>query len=192
MHGRAAQRGTPNAQPVRCLLSRQVLAERVQALGRQISGDYAGKQLLVVGVLKGAWVFMADLVRQLTIPVRCDFVMLSSYGAGTQTSGQVRLILDVTQPVRGQDILIVEDIVDTGTAMPWLLEHLRRQEPASIRLCALLDKKVRRRTPVTIDYLGFEIPDHFVVGYGIDWAERYRELDYVGYIPTSDQGEVAR
>ena len=126
---------------------------------------------------------MADLVRQLNIPVHCDFVRLSSYGAGRDTSGAVQLLLDITYAARGQDILIVEDIVDTGTAMPWLVEHLRRKEPASIRLCALLDKPARRRTPVAIDYVGFAIPDHFVVGYGIDYAERYRELDFVGYLP---------
>jgi hypoxanthine phosphoribosyltransferase len=185
MQGRAAQQKTGEAcdTEVRCLFSREVIAQRVAELAWQISADYAGKQPLLIGVLKGAWVFMADLVRHLSIPVRCDFVRLSSYGAARETSGSVQLLLDITYPAPGQDILIVEDIVDTGTAMPWLIEHLRRKEPASIRLCALLDKPARRRAPVTIDYVGFTIPDHFVVGYGIDYAERYRELDYVGYIP---------
>lgn len=172
---------------VHCLYSRDVIAARVAELPRQISADYAGKQPLLVGVLKGAWVFMADLVRQLTIPVRCDFVMLSSYGLASESSGSVKLLLDVTQPARGADILIIEDIVDTGTASAWLIEHLRRKDPASLRLCSLLDKPARRQTPVAIDYVGFTIGDHFVVGYGIDHAERYRELDYVGHMVPPDQ-----
>jgi hypoxanthine phosphoribosyltransferase len=159
------------------------VAGRVGALAARISADYAGRELLVVGVLKGAWVVMADLVRRLTIPVRCDFVKLSSYGDGTSSSGQVRLDLDLSLPVGGQEVLVVEDLVDTGTCLAWLLDHLRARGPAGVRVCALLDKPARRVTPVTIDYLGFTIPDRFVVGYGIDWGERYRELPYVGYIP---------
>jgi hypoxanthine phosphoribosyltransferase len=170
-----------------CLFSREVLAERVAALARQISADYAGKQPLVVGVLKGAWVFMADLVRELAIPVHCDFVRLSSYGNRTETSGAVSLLLDISQDPRGQDILIVEDIVDTGTALHWLRAHLRAKQPASIRVCTLLDKPARRRQPVAIDYVGFTIDDHFVVGYGIDHAERYRDLDFVGYITQASE-----
>lgn len=167
---------------VQVLLSSQEIAERVAALGRQISADYAGKQPLLVGVLKGAWVFMADLVRHLTIPVRCDFVMASSYGTGTHSSGTVVLRLDLTTPAQGQDILLIEDIIDTGTTIPWLRNHLAKQGPASVRLCALLDKPARRTLPVDIDYVGFTIPDRFVVGYGIDCGERYRELPYVGFI----------
>lgn len=170
------------AQDVPCLISSAELAQRVQELARQISADYAGKPLVLVGVLKGAWVFLADLVRHLTIPVRCDFVKLSSYGAGTSTSGTVQVHLDLSMPVEGQDVLIIEDIIDTGTSTHWLIEHLKSRRPASLRLCALLDKPQRRLLPVTIDYVGFTIPDHFVVGYGIDWNERYRELPYVGHI----------
>jgi hypoxanthine phosphoribosyltransferase len=173
----------PSAQTeVRCLLTEQQLRQRVGDLARQISADYAGKQLLVVGVLKGAWVFMADLVRRLTIPVRCDFVKLSSYGEGTTTTGQVRIHLDVSASVKGYDVLIIEDIVDTGTCSLWLVDHLRRKNPASVRLCALLDKPVRRLAPVPIDYVGFTIADHFVVGYGIDWQEKYRQLPYIADI----------
>jgi hypoxanthine phosphoribosyltransferase len=168
--------------PVPCLLSADQIALRVRELGQEISRDYAGKSPLFVGVLKGAWVFMADLVRQLTIPVHCDFVMLSSYGTGTTSSGQIGLRLDLSTPVAGQDLLIVEDIIDTGHTMPWLIAHLEKRQPASIRLCALLDKPSRRRLPVRIDYLGFTVPDRFIVGYGIDCAEQYRELPYVGYI----------
>ena len=172
-----------SAQPeVCCLLSEQQIGERVGELARQISADYDDKPLLVVGVLKGAWVFMADLVRRLTIPVRCDFVKLSSYGNDTTTTGCVQLHLDVSSPVEGRDILVIEDIVDTGTCLVWLLDHLRRKGPASVRVCALLDKPARRLTPVSIDYVGFTIADHFVVGYGIDWQERYRQLPYVAYV----------
>jgi hypoxanthine phosphoribosyltransferase len=172
----------PTPQEVHRLLSEQQIAQRVGELAQQISADYAGRRPLLVGVLKGAWVFMADLVRRLTIPVRCDFVKLSSYGAGTTTAGQVQLHLDLCLSVEGQDILIIEDIVDSGTCAVWLVDHLRAKKPASIRLCALLDKPSRRIAPVEVDYLGFAIADHFVVGYGIDWDERYRELPYIGHI----------
>lgn len=165
---------------VRCLIARAEIDRRVAELARQISADYAGKLPLVVGVLKGAWVFMADLVRQLTTPVRCDFVKLSSYGAGTQSSGQVRLDLDVSCPVAGQHVLVLEDIVDTGLCIRWLLDRLGQQGPASVRLCALLDKPARRQVAVQLDYVGFTVPDCFVVGYGIDCGERHRELPYVG------------
>jgi hypoxanthine phosphoribosyltransferase len=167
---------------VRCLFSRDAIAQRVAELGQQISADYSGQQLIVVGVLKGAWVFMADLVRHLRVPVRCDFVRISSYGDAQKSSGKVNLLLDVALPVRNEHILIVEDIVDTGTSMPWLVEHLRGKGPASIRICALLNKPARRRSTVNIDYVGFNIDDHFVVGYGIDCAECHRELDYIGYV----------
>jgi hypoxanthine phosphoribosyltransferase len=177
------------AREVRCLISSDEIAARVRELAHQISTDYAGRKPLLVGVLKGAWMFMADLVRHLTIPVRCDFVKLSSYGADTYTSGEVTVHLDMTIPAEGQDILLVEDIIDTGTTIPWLLERLGKQNPASVRLCALLDKPARRRLPVTIDYLGFTIPNQFVVGYGIDCAEEYRELPFVGYIPAAEQND---
>jgi len=149
---------------VPCLISREQLAKRVAELARQISGDYQGKEPIVVGVLKGAFVFMSDLVRQLTIPVRFDFVKISSYGDGTNTSGQITLHLDLSAPVAGQDVLVLEDIVDTGTSCCWLLEHLRQKQAASV-----------------------SIPDRFVVGYGIDFAERYRYLPYVGYLPEEEE-----
>lgn len=165
---------------IRALFSEQQIRERVAKLAEQISRDYAGKRPLVVGVLKGAWVFMADLVRRLTVPTRCDFLKLSSYGDATTTTGRVQLHLDLSLPAKGQDILIIEDIVDTGTCVLWLFDHLRRKAPASIRLCALLDNPARRIAPITIDYIGFTIPDCFVVGYGIDWKEHFRELPYIG------------
>ncbi|MBL8799758.1 MAG: hypoxanthine phosphoribosyltransferase, partial [Planctomycetia bacterium] len=144
-----------------CLIAAAELQRRVAELAAQISADYRGRDLLVVGVLKGAFVFLADLVRALTIPVRCDFVKLSSYGLGTESSGAVRLQLDASLPVAGAEVLIVEDIIDTGTTTSWLIDHLRRQGAAGVKLCALLDKPARRRNSVSIDYLGFTIPDHF-------------------------------
>jgi hypoxanthine phosphoribosyltransferase len=176
----------PASQEVPCLISAADLQRRVAELAARISADYRDRNLLVVGVLKGAFIFQADLVRALTIPVRCDFVKVSSYGLGTESSGTVRLQLDVSQPVAGADVLIVEDIIDTGTTTSWLIEHIKRQGAASIKLCALLDKPARRRTTVPIAYLGFTIPDHFVVGYGIDYGERYRQLPYVGFIPPGE------
>jgi hypoxanthine phosphoribosyltransferase len=181
-------RATPDAgnQPpphdIACLISAEQVARRVQELAQRIAADYAGRAPVLVGVLKGAWVFLADLARQLPLPVRCDFVRVSSYGAGTVTSGEPRLLLDCTEQLTGADVLVVEDIIDTGLSTAWLLQHLRGKRPASLRLCALLDKPSRRRVPVHADYLGFEIPDRFVVGYGLDWNERYRELPYVGCV----------
>ncbi len=172
---------------VECLIPAQKLAQRVGELAKTISADYADKPLLVVGVLHGAYVFMADLVRTLTIPVRCGFVMVSSYENDTVTSGRVKLRLDLTQAVEGEHLLLVDDIVDTGVSIAWLIDHLKQKSPASVRLCVLLDKAARRRAPVKIDYVGFEIPDRFVVGYGIDCAGRHRELPYVGYVLTDQQ-----
>ena len=135
---------------------------------------------------------MADLVRHLTVPVRCGFVMVSSYGDNTVTSGRVKLHFDLTQQAEGEHLLLVDDIVDTGISTAWLLDHLGKKNPASLRLCALLDKPARRRVPVKIDHLGFEIPDRFVVGYGIDWAGRYRELPYVGFVTSPEQAKSSR
>jgi hypoxanthine phosphoribosyltransferase len=155
----------------------------------QVSQDYAGRQPIVVGVLKGGWVFMADFVRQLSLPVLCDFVKLSSYGTGLATSGTVRLDLDMSLSAEGRELLVLEDIVDTGISVRWLLEHLQAKRPASVRVCALLDKPSRRRVAVPLDYVGFTVADHFVVGYGIDGGEWYRELPYIGYLPG--EGEAS-
>jgi hypoxanthine phosphoribosyltransferase len=167
---------------VEVMISAEQIADRVRQLAAQISADYAGKQPLMVGVLKGAWVLMADLVRQLTIPVRCDFVRVTSYGMGTETSGEPTLLLDVLEPMAGADVLVVDDILDTGISVAWLLDHLRKKNPASLRLCVLLDKAERRRVPVRADYVGFSIPDRFVVGYGLDCGEQFRELPFVGHV----------
>jgi hypoxanthine phosphoribosyltransferase len=167
---------------IECMLSTERIARRVAELAAQISADFSDRPLLVVGVLKGAWVFMADLIRQLTIPVRCDFVRVSSYGMETVSSGEPELLLDITEPIRGCDVLVVDDILDTGISSRWLRDHLQTKEPARVRLCVLLDKPVRRQADIQADYVGFTIPDRFVVGYGLDSGERWRELPYVGVV----------
>ncbi|MGQ9511884.1 hypoxanthine phosphoribosyltransferase [Thermodesulfitimonas sp.] len=160
----------------RVLLGRAEIQERVKMLGEMISADYRGKELLTVGVLKGSVVFLADLLRVLTVPVELDFIAVSSYGASSTTTGVVRILKDLDRSVTGKEVLLVEDIVDTGLTLKYLTDHLWQQEPAGLKVCALLDKPSRRRVPVTIDYLGFSIPDEFVVGYGLDYAGRYRNL----------------
>jgi hypoxanthine phosphoribosyltransferase len=169
------------------LFSRETLAARVRELGEQISRDYAGKEILLVGVLKGAFVFLADLMRTLEVPAQVEFVRLGSYGTGTTSAGQVRLTLDLEVPIAGQHVLIVEDILDTGLTLSVLLQQLLARQPASLKLCVLLDKRIGRTHEIAPDYVGFEVPDGFVVGYGIDYAERYRHLAaiYALTIPAS-------
>jgi hypoxanthine phosphoribosyltransferase len=158
------------------LFPREAIGRRVKELAEQISRDYAGRELLLVGVLNGAFIFMADLIRGISIPCRVDFVRLSSYGCGSQSSGEVRITKDLETPITGRDVLIVEDIVDTGLTLSHLLNVLRERQPASIRVCAFLDKKERRRVPFTAEYVGYSIPDRFVVGYGLDYNENFRFL----------------
>jgi hypoxanthine phosphoribosyltransferase len=158
------------------VFSRDQIADAVRTLAARISADYAGKEPLVVGVLKGSFIFMADLIRALTVPVKVEFVRLASYGSGRDTSGEVSVVQPLGRSIKGEDVLVVEDIVDRGLTLNLLLEQLRADGPASLRLCALLDKASRRRVPVQIDYLGFAVSDRFLVGYGLDWAERYRHL----------------
>ena len=145
-------------------------------LAQEIRRDYEDKNPLLVAILKGSFVFLADLIRLLGFPLEIEFVRLSSYGAGTQSSGRIKMAQGLTTPVRGRHVLVVEDIVDTGLTLNFLLDYLRKKRPSSLKLCALVDKPSRRRVPVTIDYLGFTIEDHFVVGYGLDWDERFRYL----------------
>ncbi len=173
---------------VTCAISADELADAVRRIAGRVSADYAGKPLLVVGVLNGAWVFMADLVRELTTPACCDFVQVSSYGSRMVSSGKPQLRLDVSAPVAGAHLLLVDDIIDTGISLAWLRTHLLCKQPASLRLCVLLDKPARRRVRIQPDYVGFEIPDRFVVGYGIDYAHRYRELPYIGYVDERGSG----
>jgi hypoxanthine phosphoribosyltransferase len=172
----------------RVLIPAEDLTARVGALGRQIRADYAGRTPMLVGVLKGAVVFLADLMRAIDAPCECDFIALSSYGASTRSSGIVELTKDLSVPIEGRDVLIVEDIVDTGRTLAYLLRNLETRQPATLRVCTLLDKAARREVPVTLDYVGFQIPDEFVVGYGLDFAGLYRNLPYLGVLapPESD------
>ncbi len=170
------------------LISQSAIAQRVRELGAQISADYAGRELLVVGILKGSWVFLADLVRQLSIPVLIDFMTVSSYGQSTKTSGVVKIVLDLKCPLEGRDVLVVEDILDTGLTLKYIIDNLRLRRPRSLKIVALMDKPERRRVAITPDYVGFTVPDKFVVGYGADFAERFRQLPYVAYIEEPTEG----
>lgn len=170
------------------LFSEQQLADKVAELGARISADYEGKNPLVVSVLKGSYVFMADLTRKITIPCNVDFMAVSSYGAGTKTTGEVQIIKDIGSKIDGRHLIIVEDILDSGVTLSFLMKILKARGAASIRLCTLLSKPERRKVDVPVDYLGFEIPDTFVVGYGLDYAEKYRNLPYIGILKPSVYG----
>lgn len=180
--------GLNSADQVKVLLSVEEIARRVGELGREISRDYEGKVPLVVGILKGSWVFLADLVRHLTIPVFIDFMTVSSYGKSTRSSGVVKIVMDLKCSIEDKDVLLVEDILDTGLTLKYIVDTLRLRRPRSLRLCVLLDKPERRLVPIEPDYRGFVVPDRFVVGYGADYAERYRNLPFVGYIEQPDEG----
>jgi hypoxanthine phosphoribosyltransferase len=161
------------------------LQERIHELGREISSDYAGRELLLVGVLKGAVFFMADLMRGLTIPCEIDFMAISSYGDSTDSSGVVRILKDLDINIEGRDVLVVEDIIDSGLTLSYLMRNLEAREPATLEICALLTKPERREIEVPVRYVGFEIPNRFVIGYGLDFGERYRNLPYVGVLDPS-------
>ncbi len=171
----------PNLTPA-VLIPCEQISGRVRELAEQISADCAGRELLVVGVLKGAWVFLADLVRFMAVPVTVDFLMVSSYDSGTSSSGTVKTALDLRSPIEGRDVLLVDDILDSGLTLRHIVDDLRRRNPRSIKVVVLLDKPERHRVEVTVDYIGFTIPNKFVVGYGVDYAERFRNLPYIGYI----------
>jgi hypoxanthine phosphoribosyltransferase len=162
------------------LITSEAIRERTAELGAEISRDYAGKDVLLVCVLKGAMVFMADLIRHITIPVCIDTIAVSSYGAATVSSGVVRIVKDLDAPVADKHVLVVEDIVDSGLTLSYLRNYLFNRKPASVRICTLLDKPERREVSITPDYCGFVIPNHFVVGYGLDYQERYRNLPFIG------------
>jgi hypoxanthine phosphoribosyltransferase len=169
----------------RILFSAQELADRTRIMAQEISRDYAGKEPLLISVLRGSFIFMADLVRQITLPCTVDFMAVSSYGKSTVSSGAVQITKDLSEDIVGKDLIIVEDILDSGNTLHYLMKTLTARNPASIRLCTLLDKPDRRKVPVHVDYRGFEIPDEFVVGYGLDYAERYRNLPYIGILKPS-------
>ena len=158
------------------LYSRDEIGRRVRELAAVISAQYADRDLVLVGILRGAFVFLADLIRHLTIPAAVDFIGAASYGSGSQTSGQIQITKELQIPIAGRDVLLVEDIEDTGITLQGILERVRRQNPRSLKVCTLVDKKERRLVDVKVDYVGFEIPRGFIVGYGIDYAERFRHL----------------
>ena len=164
------------------LYTEEELRRRVRELGCQITADYAGREPLLISVLRGAYIFMADLTRSINLDVTVDFMSVSSYGAGTVSSGQVEIKKDLSASIEGKDLIIVEDILDSGNTLYYLMDVLRARKPASIRLCTLMDKPGRRVKPIKADYVGFTIPDAFIVGYGLDYAEKYRNLPYVGVL----------
>ncbi|HOM43221.1 MAG TPA: hypoxanthine phosphoribosyltransferase [Bacillota bacterium] len=161
------------------LISEEEIAKRVKELGKQLTEDYKGKELLVVGILKGCMLFLSDLVRTIDLPLTLDFMVVSSYGATTKSSGVVRIVKDLEREIEGKDVLIVEDIVDTGLTLSYLVENFKARNPKSVKVCSLLDKPDRRKAQVDIQYIGFKIPDEFVVGYGLDYGENYRNLPFV-------------
>ncbi len=166
----------------RVLISEEELKNKITEMGAQISKDYEGKQLLLVSILKGSVVFMADLMRAITIPAKIDFMAVSSYGSGVKTSGVVKILKDLDQDLNGYDVLIVEDILDSGMTLSYLVELLKSRNPSSVAICSLLDKPERHKVEIELKYKGFTIPDEFVVGYGLDFAEKYRNLPFVGIL----------
>jgi hypoxanthine phosphoribosyltransferase len=177
-----------NSEPEpKILFSRKKIAAMVRQLAAEINRDYQDKNPLLIGVLKGSFVFLADLVRRLVFPLEVDFIRLSSYGSGQESSGQIKVVQGLSTPVKGRDVLVIEDIVDTGLTIAFLLGYLRKKRPSSLKLCALTDKPSRRRVPLTIDYLGFTAPDKFLVGYGLDWDEKYRNLPDICVIEECQQ-----
>lgn len=175
-----------DASNIEVLISEEEIQQRVRELGEQITADFDGETVHVIGVLKGCFVFVADLVRHINADVSIDFLGLSSYGDSTKSSGVVRMTQDLALPIEGKHVLVVEDIIDTGLTMKYLLENLATRQPASISVCTLLDKPSNLEVAVPIEYKGFTIPNKFVIGYGLDYAELYRNLPFIGYIPLSE------
>ena len=170
------------SEKIKVLVSEKDVDERIEALGKQISKDYEGKQVHLICVLKGGAFFMCELAKRITVPVSLDFMSVSSYGDGTASSGVVRIAKDLDESIEGKDVLIGEDIIDSGRTLYYLMDILRKRNPSSLHLCTLLDKPERREKDVKVDYVGFEIPDEFVVGYGLDYAQKYRNLPYIGVV----------
>jgi len=161
------------------LIDEEKIKKRVKEMGKSISEDYKDKNLMLVGILRGAVIFLADLVREIKIPMKIDFMAVSSYGSSTKTSGVVRILKDLDEDIKGKDVLIVEDIVDTGLTLKYLLKNLKSRKPASLNVCTLLRKKSEQQISLNVKYCGFEVPDKFLVGYGLDWDEKYRNLPQV-------------
>ena len=170
------------------LLTGEQVQARVAELGAELAADYDGRDPVLVSVLKGSIIFLADLVRAMPVPLSIDLMEVSSYGASTESSGQVRILKDLSSSITGREVIVVEDIIDTGLTLNYLLRYLHDKGPASIRICCLLDKPARRLAPIEIDYRGFTIPDRFVIGYGLDYGEHYRNLPYVGVLRPSVYG----
>lgn len=170
------------SEKIRVLISEQDVNERILEISKKINEDYQGKEIHMICVLKGGVFFMCELAKRITVPVSFDFMSVSSYGDDTKSSGVVRIVKDLDQPLEGKDVIVVEDIIDSGRTLSYLLEILKQREPASLRLCTLLDKPDRRERDVKVDYTCFEIPDEFVVGYGLDYAQKYRNLPYIGVV----------
>jgi len=170
------------------LFTEEQLKDRVNEIARQIEADYAGQEIMLISVLRGSFIFMADLCRAIHLPCKVDFMSVSSYGTGTTSSGQVQITKDLSEDITGRNLIVVEDILDSGNTLSYLLNILEHRHPASVRLCALLDKPERRTKPVDLHYRGFTIPDAFVVGYGLDYAEQYRNLPYIGILKPEVYG----
>ena len=173
----------------RPIVTQEQMRSRIRELGRQISADYAGKDLVLVGVLKGAYAFFADLARAIRIPVQVDFIIVTSYGTQTKTSGKVKLVTELTEKIKNRDVLLVEDIVDSGLTVQYLTKALAKQKPRSIKVCTLLSKPERRVVDVPLQYIGFRIPDQYVVGYGLDYQQQYRNLPYLAVLDQLNQQE---
>ncbi len=174
----------------RPIITQEQMRNRIRELGRQISTDYAGKDLVLVGVLKGAYAFFADLARAIRIPVRVDFIVVTSYGTGAKTSGKVKLVTELTEQIKNKDVLLVEDIVDSGLTVQYLMKALARRKPKSINVCTLLSKPERRVVDVHVQYIGFKIPDQYVIGYGLDYQQKYRNLPYLAVLDQSSEEDA--
>ncbi len=178
------------AEKIKVLISEEEVDARIRELGEKISKEYEGKQIHLICVLKGGVFFMCELAKRITVPVSMDFMCVGSYGDGTKSSGVVRLAKDLDESIENKEVLIVEDIIDSGNTLYYLMDVLRQRKPASLRLCTLLDKPDRRVKDVHVDWTGFEIPDEFVVGYGLDYAQKYRNLPYIGVVEVADRKEA--
>ena len=164
------------------LYSEDELGDKIRQMGAKISKDYSGKELILIGVLKGSVIFMSDLLKQITIPCKMDFMAVSSYGNSTETSGVVRILKDLDFEIQGKDVLIVEDIIDSGVTLKYLMKYLSARKPSSLEVICLLNKPDRRKVDIDVKYLGYDVPDHFLVGYGLDFVEKYRNLPFVGIL----------
>ena len=167
---------------LKVLIDEQKLQERISEIAKQIEEEYKNKEITLICILKGSVLFTADLAKRINEDVRLEFIRVSSYGEGTESTGEIKMKLDLKDSIQGKDVIVVEDIIDTGRTLSYLMEYLKMKKPNSVKLCALLDKPDRRVKKVDVDYTGFQIPDKFVVGYGLDWDEKYRNLPYIGYI----------